>query len=102
MLLPLLLLAGPPVFTLSLKDGFAQVGKKAVLQCSAEGCPTPLITWSKDGHILRSSDIFQINDTEVVMHRVSVELAGRYRCEASNEFGTAVTYANVSVIGELV
>ena len=92
--------AGPPVFTSPLKDGFVQVGKKAVLECKVEGVPSPVITWSKDGRTLKSTDLITVDNTQLSMEPVSVWMAGRYKCEASNKLGSAVTYANVSVIGE--
>jgi hypothetical protein len=90
---------GTPIFTSPLRDGFVQVGKKAILECEVEGVPSPLITWSKDGHTVTSTDIITVDHTRLSMEPMAVCMAGRYKCEASNKFGSAVTYANVSVIG---
>ncbi|XP_030633895.1 immunoglobulin superfamily member 10 [Chanos chanos] len=69
------------------------VGKTTVLNCSADGQPTPEITWllPNGTHFVGGSDrdskYHQGNDGSFVIYKPSKEDAGKYRCAAKNKVG---------------
>lgn len=67
------------------------------------GRPKPVVTWYKDGAKLISSrniDFRSRGDTySIVIYKTSVNDAGSYRCQATNELGTASCCLDVKVEG---
>ncbi|XP_030071703.1 neuronal cell adhesion molecule isoform X3 [Microcaecilia unicolor] len=71
-------------------------GKVLLLECIAEGLPTPEIHWSKEGGELPSKRTFYENfkKTQKIVD-VSEADSGKYKCTAKNEIG--VTYHVITV-----
>ncbi|XP_051885772.1 neuronal cell adhesion molecule a isoform X10 [Pristis pectinata] len=65
-------------------------GQVLYLECIAEGLPTPVIHWTKEGGELPAHRAFEINfkKTLKIIH-VSEADAGKYRCTAKNYLGTS-------------
>lgn len=60
-----------------------------LLECIAEGLPTPEIRWNKEGAELPSHKVFYENFNKTLkIIGVSEEDAGKYRCTAQNNRGT--------------
>ena len=55
--------------------------------CEAKGCPSPSVTWKKNGKVLQTN----IRKTDFITDNTSENDAGKYECEASNSVG-AVSY----------
>ncbi|EDO30350.1 predicted protein, partial [Nematostella vectensis] len=71
-------------------------GESLTLNCTATGCPTPNITWTKHG----VSAALRSNITTEIIHQIaSVQKshAGRYTCAANNEIGTVSRTLSVTV-----
>lgn len=68
-------------------------GNGLYLLCEAEGNPTPLVTWKKEGKLLQSS----FNETNFIIHNARKTDAGIYECKASNSVGTVSYKVEVTV-----
>ncbi|XP_078273092.1 neuronal cell adhesion molecule-like isoform X4 [Rhinoraja longicauda] len=73
-------------------------GQTLYLECIAEGLPTPVISWTKEGGELPAHRVFEINfkKTLKIIH-VSEADAGKYRCTAKNYLGTSSHVITVNV-----
>uniref|UniRef100_A0A8C2FJ85 Peroxidasin n=1 Tax=Cyprinus carpio TaxID=7962 RepID=A0A8C2FJ85_CYPCA len=77
-----------PVFTSAPRDTTVESGSDVQIPCSAQGEPTPIITWSKDGVQITESGKFHINpDGYLEVHDVGLADGGRYECVARNSIG---------------
>ncbi|XP_068162540.1 neuronal cell adhesion molecule a isoform X3 [Antennarius striatus] len=73
-------------------------GETLVLECIAEGLPTPNITWQKDGGELPSGRTkFHNFQKTLQIHDVTEADAGDYRCKATNSLGVAQHVIEVTV-----
>lgn len=87
-----------------MEDEKAVEGSNAILECSANGSPQPMISWSKNGEaILISNDSeprhqFKDNGGLLIIKNVQLEDAGRYECLISNAIGSARDSSYLSVI----
>ena len=54
------------------------------LRCQAEGFPTPLLTWRRNGEIVQR----RTNDTDFMRRKASRDDEGVYECQASNSVGS--------------
>ena len=77
-------------------------GQTAVLTCSADGHPTPRITWSKDSlslpvgrHVVESSGA-------LIVKNVKPEDDGVYSCKAENLLGSVNASAKLTVRSQTV
>ena len=65
------------------------------LTCSAVGNPTPSISWTKDGSLIKAGGDPRINITEkntkLRITNLSRADDGQYRCVASNGLGNAIS-----------
>ncbi|XP_021098568.1 hemicentin-1 [Heterocephalus glaber] len=66
------------------------MNKSIILECLAEGVPTPRITWRKDGAVLAGNHARHIILENGFLHIRSVRVAdsGRYLCMATSAAGT--------------
>ena len=84
----------PPTIDKRSRDEVTVVeGNALYLLCEAEGNPTPLVTWQKQGKLLQSS----FNETNFIIHDVRNTDAGIYECKASNSAGTVSYKVEVTV-----
>ncbi|XP_074858282.1 hemicentin-1 isoform X3 [Carettochelys insculpta] len=78
----------------TIKDGLqavvAYINKSAVLECVAEGVPTPRITWRKDGAVFAGNNARYslLENGSLYIHAAHVSDTGRYLCMATNTAGT--------------
>ena len=72
-------------------------GKKAILNCKADGNPTPRVTWSKKNSSLPVGRHVVEPSSALIMRNVTKEDAGIYTCSAQNTLGSvnASTQLNV-------
>ncbi|CAN0028370.1 peroxidasin homolog isoform X1 [Lampetra fluviatilis] len=81
-----------PVFTTSPTDVASVAGRDVQILCSAQGEPTPIITWSKDGVQLTESGKFHLTaEGFLTIRDVGPADQGRYECIARNSIGHAST-----------
>ncbi|XP_069329927.1 neural cell adhesion molecule L1-like protein isoform X1 [Eulemur rufifrons] len=73
-------------------------GDTLLLECFAEGLPTPQIDWEKmGGDLPKGREKKENHDKTLKIENVSYEDKGNYRCTASNFLGTATHDFNVIV-----
>ncbi|XP_060543069.1 neuronal cell adhesion molecule isoform X6 [Pantherophis guttatus] len=73
-------------------------GKTLMLECIAEGLPTPLIRWNKEGGDLPVNRTFFDNFHKTLkIIDVSQADSGKYKCMATNHLGSAYHVITVSV-----
>uniref|UniRef100_A0A672ITY7 Neural cell adhesion molecule L1-like protein n=1 Tax=Salarias fasciatus TaxID=181472 RepID=A0A672ITY7_SALFA len=70
-------------------------GSDVHIKCSVSGKPPPVITWRRNGEIMRGERVLE--DT-VVLHNVRPEDSSVYQCEASNVHGSLLANVNILVI----
>ena len=68
------------------------VGYNLTVVCNASGIPAPMVTWIKVG----GGEIIT-NGSELVFTNISKNEDGEYKCEASNECGSASETATIKV-----
>ncbi|KAG5266124.1 hypothetical protein AALO_G00250040 [Alosa alosa] len=84
-----------PVFTNAPRDVTLESGTDVQIPCSAQGEPTPVITWNKDGVQITESGKFHINpDGYLQVNDVGPADGGRYECVARNSIG----YSSASMV----
>ncbi|XP_066942937.1 hemicentin-1-like isoform X1 [Macrobrachium rosenbergii] len=73
-------------------------GRSVKLECQVEGgFPTPEVVWRFKDEVVVPGSNFYIQDHDLIIDRVTVDLAGQYQCEASNSVGKATKRFNVDV-----
>ncbi|KAM8758304.1 neural cell adhesion molecule L1-like protein isoform 2-T2 [Rhynchonycteris naso] len=73
-------------------------GDTLLLECFAEGLPTPRVEWSKTGGDLPKGRGTKENyGTTLKITSVSYQDAGQYRCQANNSLGSAAHNFHVTV-----
>ncbi|XP_059684707.1 hemicentin-2 [Gavia stellata] len=73
-------------------------GGNALLDCNAWGHPAPLIRWSKDGvPVVASRHLRQLQNGSLLIRAVGSTDAGRYRCVAENDAGTAAKVVTLAL-----
>jgi len=80
-----------------------KAGAEILLSTTAEGVPTPMLSWQKDGVVLSDGQGCRINTngghTQLVVDAATGNSAGWYQCTAVNVGGTAATRGKVVVDG---
>ncbi|XP_034554592.1 myomesin-3 [Notolabrus celidotus] len=93
-----------PDFPIPLRAHTVWEGMTVYLSCTVQGCPTPEVTWYKDGRLLRMSDQpwnyslkqkFGLNTLEI--RRCSPEDAGEYKVVAKSPLGRVMTFGTLVV-----
>ncbi|KAL5487261.1 hypothetical protein EMCRGX_G019841 [Ephydatia muelleri] len=69
----------PPRFTVTPENITVPTGGRVMLFCIAEGNPWPVISWHKDGVLLRNA-----HDQVLSLSKATPEMSGAYTCVASN------------------
>lgn len=80
----------PTVQIMQNKSLIAEEGTPLILNCTATGCPTPNITWTKVGN---SNALSKTKGNVLVYYftRLTKQNTGLYRCEANNGVGRTIT-----------
>ncbi|CAG5130561.1 unnamed protein product, partial [Candidula unifasciata] len=91
----------PPVFTEQPTNKFAHTQSDVTLECEAHGIPRPVITWVRNGDVLKPSDYFKIlsKGSLKILGLVNSD-DGMYQCVAENELGDAQASAQLVVLSE--
>ena len=79
-----------------------RTGDKVELTCLADGEPTPIVTWYKDGKIYERSHDGQTPgpyDYQLVFTGLEIADSGSYMCNVSNSFGFLTYTYNLTVEG---
>lgn len=90
-----------PVFLSQLSPTAVCAGETARLTVRISGFPKPIVQWSRDGKVIKSSPTYQMVEEKgeytLVVIKVKSEYAGEYSCTAANRFGkaTCTTYLEV-------
>jgi len=98
-------IAAPPRFSVTPEDViYVNLGDAIILNCQAEGTPTPEILWYKDANPVEPSATIGIfNDgTELRISNIRHEDIGDYTCIARNGEGQISHTARVIIAGELI
>ncbi|XP_054710141.1 peroxidasin-like [Uloborus diversus] len=84
-----LIVEAPPVFLERPRDQEAIEGNLVELLCQVEGAPSPLLSWSRAGIPLRTTDRLSIlkNATILRIEKVNKLDEGTYVCHAENAIG---------------
>lgn len=78
----------PTVFTQQPQGGLPELrGNRKVLTCSANGIPSPVYRWIKDGALVSQNS----TDMSLQIRNISLLDAGVYQCIASNELGSLLS-----------
>lgn len=88
-----------PKFTKGLKDRVARLGDNAVLECQGTGKPTPKLTWTKDGDVIKENEHYVlVKDSQyLLILDTKMDDAGTYVCELTNILGTVRGPINLSI-----
>ncbi|XP_074598807.1 projectin protein bent isoform X2 [Brevipalpus obovatus] len=91
-----------PEFVDKLHDLTIKDGESLLLKCHVKAVPEAQIEWTKNGEVLRSSDIIDLkykNGTaSLAIAEVFPEDEGDYLCKATNSQGTGETKCKLTVI----
>lgn len=96
--------AAPPRFSVTPEDIiYVNLGDAIILNCQAEGTPTPEILWYKDANPVEPSATIGIfNDgTELRISNIRHEDIGDYTCIARNGEGQISHTARVIIAGSI-
>lgn len=72
-------------------------GDELLLECIAEGYPTPKVEWEKSGHRLPDKATVENHGKVLSIPEVDDEDSGTYKCKAKNEHGVTVHNFDVTV-----
>ena len=75
----------------SIEDQFVVELRNTSLICNASGTPQPTVFW------INAASGQRTNSSVLKFNNISRNEAGEYRCEASNDCGSAVETVNVTV-----
>ncbi|GAA6099393.1 hemicentin-1 isoform X2 [Tachysurus ichikawai] len=91
-----LTLQSSPVFTVEPMDTVVDSGSIVVLNCQAQGEPTPVIEWARQGRPLLTNDrITTLSNGSLRLSSVQKEDTAEYECVARNLLGS--TLVNVAL-----
>lgn len=89
-------------FITKLEDTTFLVGQPLKLVCTFSGSQRVYVTWKKDGKLIWASYQYNVKTTDSscvleVLNSDRPEAAGTYTCEISNDAGSDVCHARVSL-----
>ena len=91
----------PPSFVKPMQDKITKLGDTAVLECMANGSPTPSLAWNKDGIPLLPQTskryFFTSNNQLLIIVDTQMSDAGTYECEMVNSLGKITDKAHLTV-----
>lgn len=84
-------------------DTVVDSGSTVVLNCQAQGEPTPIIKWARQGRPLLANDhITILSSGSLRLSSAQKEDTGEYECAARNLLGSAVVHVSLTVRGKIV
>ena len=90
-----------PLFTMPLENQKVTEGQPMQLDARVSGIPEPEVAWVKDDRPLRTGERIHAEKMgdlhSLKISEVDIEDEGTYTCQATNEAGTAMTTADLSV-----
>ena len=95
-----------PEFLQELSNRDVKAGDTVYFTIKTTGIPFPEVTWYKHGELLKEDSRVKFikdshtGDYSLLIHKVTVEDQGEYRCVASNMGGSVACQAKLSVEGE--
>ncbi|XP_061153333.1 hemicentin-1 isoform X4 [Syngnathus typhle] len=93
-----LTLQSAPTFTVEPVTTVVDAGTTLVLNCQAEGEPTPVIEWSRQGHPLLASDHFSsLSNGSLRVNSAQKEDTAEYECVARNSLGSVLVRVGLTV-----
>ncbi|CAD7082367.1 unnamed protein product [Hermetia illucens] len=85
--------SGPPEFRMPQTNWLAvKEGELTELECLVHGNPSPKISWQYNNKTIPWTNAI------LVISNTSVEMAGEYKCSASNEYGTVDIFYHIEVL----
>lgn len=90
-----------PVFLSQLSPAAVTTGETARFTARICGFPKPMVQWSHNGKVIKSSSVYKLKEEKeeytLVITKVTSEYEGEYSCTATNRFGqtTCTTYLEV-------
>ncbi|XP_039718622.1 vascular endothelial growth factor receptor 1 isoform X1 [Pteropus medius] len=85
----------------NLSDHTVAASSSTTLDCHAHGVPEPQLTWFKNDHKIQQEPgiILGPGSSTLFIERVTEEDEGVYRCKATNQKGSAESWARLTVRG---
>lgn len=92
---------GAPTISVEPVDTVVDAGTTVVLNCQAEGEPTPKIEWSRQGRPLQALDRFSsLSNGSLRVSSAQKEDTAEYECVARNLLGSVLVRVTLTVRGE--
>lgn len=99
--IPLYFFPGAPTIIVEPVETVVDAGTTVVLNCQAEGEPTPMIEWSRQGRPLLGNDRFStLSNGSLRISSVQKEDTAEYECVARNLLGSVLVRVTLTVRGE--
>uniref|UniRef100_A0A3Q1FC05 Ig-like domain-containing protein n=1 Tax=Acanthochromis polyacanthus TaxID=80966 RepID=A0A3Q1FC05_9TELE len=93
---------GAPSIIVEPVETVVDAGTTSVLNCQAEGEPTPMIEWSRQGRPLLGNDRFStLSNGSLRISSAQKEDTAEYECVARNLLGSVLVRVTLTVRGEL-
>lgn len=90
-----------PEFIVTLTDAVVPEGSKFTFECQVTGDPEPDISWYKDGMCIENNPdyktIFENGKCSLTIEETFTEDSAKFKCKASNRYGSVDTIATLSV-----